>query len=319
MAVATAELLPTGAACFVAGLSIGWCIWSRSTATAGAPLALTPRALPPVTYERRKLSAGLKLPSGVQKIPSMEEMMTDPGARPNKLELPVGVREDVAARRGAEHCFAATLNPKKTALLVVDMQHCFLTDGAGHFLVKQARAVAPAINRIAAALRPAGGKVVWIQGLYTKECDSAWSVVHGPDSKLLATPAERQLRVEALTPGYIGHEVWDGMDVQECDLVCKKQRYSAFIQGSSDLHNQLQAHGIETLVVCGTATNVCCDSTARDGMMLDYQVIMVEDGCAAGSDEEHSAALLNFLLLFGDIMTADEVVSTIQTRTTTGH
>ena len=87
---------------------------------------------------------------------------------------------------------------------------------------------------------------------------------------------------------------------------------SAFIQGSSDLHEQLQAHGIKTVVVCGTATNVCCDSTARDGMFLDYEVIMVSDGCAAGTDEEHSAALLTFLLLFGDVMTADEVVATVQ-------
>ena len=87
---------------------------------------------------------------------------------------------------------------------------------------------------------------------------------------------------------------------------------SAFIQGSSDLHEQLQAYGIKTVVVCGTATNVCCDSTARDGMFLDYEVIMVSDGCAAGTDEEHSAALLTFLLLFGDVMTADEVIATVQ-------
>ena len=54
-------------------------------------------------------------------------------------------------------------------------------------------------------------------------------------------------------------------------------------------------------MVCGTATNVCCDSTARDGMMLNYEVIMVEDANAAGTDAEHSAALQNFLLLFGDL------------------
>ena len=65
-------------------------------------------------------------------------------------------------------------------------------------------------------------------------------------------------------------------------------------------------------MVCGTATNVCCDSTARDGMFLDYEVIMVSDGCAAGTDEEHSAALLTFLLLFGDVMTADDVIATVQ-------
>jgi hypothetical protein len=216
----------THAACAAAGLALGWCAFGHgAAATAAAGAAAGGPALPPVSYARAaKLASGLKLPTGVSALPSMEEMMADPAARPNTLTLPAGVRETVAARRGAKHCFAATLDPSTTALLVVDMQHCFLTDSAGHFLVKQARAVAPAINRMATALRDAGGKVVWIKGLYTDECEQSWSVVHGPGAKLLATPEARQLRVEALTPGYVGHEVWDGMDMREEDLVCPKQR-----------------------------------------------------------------------------------------------
>ena len=59
----------------------------------------------------------------------------------------------------------------------------------------------------------------------------------------------------------------------------------------------------------GTVTNVCCESTARDAMMLDYRVIMLSDGNASLTDEEHAAALNNFLLFFGDVMTTDEAVA----------
>jgi ureidoacrylate peracid hydrolase len=62
-------------------------------------------------------------------------------------------------------------------------------------------------------------------------------------------------------------------------------------------------------MITGTATNVCCESTARDAMMLDYEVIMVSDGTAALTDEEHAAALNTFMLFFGDVMSTDETIA----------
>ena len=56
-------------------------------------------------------------------------------------------------------------------------------------------------------------------------------------------------------------------------------------------------------------TNVCCESTARDAMMLDYRVVMLSDGNASLTDEEHAASLNNFLIFFGDVMTTDEAVA----------
>ena len=88
----------------------------------------------------------------------------------------------------------------------------------------------------------------------------------------------------------------------------KKIKYSAFIAGSSDIDAQLKARGIETLLVTGTVTNVCCDSTARDAMMLEYRVAMLSDGNASLTDEEHAASLNNFLIFFGDVMTTDEAI-----------
>jgi ureidoacrylate peracid hydrolase len=70
----------------------------------------------------------------------------------------------------------------------------------------------------------------------------------------------------------------------------------------------LRSHGIESLLITGTVTNVCCESTARDAMMLDYRVVMVADGNASLTDEEHAASLNNFLCVFGDVMTSDEII-----------
>jgi ureidoacrylate peracid hydrolase len=70
----------------------------------------------------------------------------------------------------------------------------------------------------------------------------------------------------------------------------------------------LKTFGIDTLLIAGTATNVCCESTARDAMLLDYRVIMLSDANATWTDAEHAATLDNFLLFFGDVMTADEAI-----------
>jgi len=89
------------------------------------------------------------------------------------------------------------------------------------------------------------------------------------------------------------------------DVIVEKMRYSAFIQGSSNIEEVLRARGLDTLLITGTVTNVCCESTARDAMMRNFKTIMVTDGNAANTDEDHNAALGNFYLTFGDIMSTD--------------
>ncbi len=93
-----------------------------------------------------------------------------------------------------------------------------------------------------------------------------------------------------------------------CDLRLFKNRYSALIAGSSQLERVLRGRGIETLLIGGTKTNVCCESTARDAMMLDFNVVMVSDCLAALSDEEHRGTLENVIQQFGDVLTVDEVL-----------
>ena len=73
----------------------------------------------------------------------------------------------------------------------------------------------------------------------------------------------------------------------------------------------MRDRGLDTLLVTGTATNVCCESTARDAMMLNFKVVMVADGLATHTDEEHNATLSNFYGQFTDVQTTDEVIESL--------
>ncbi len=106
-----------------------------------------------------------------------------------------------------------------------------------------------------------------------------------------------------------GFKLFPALEVLPDDLRVKKIKYSAFIAGSSDIDAQLKSRGIDSVLITGTATNVCCESSARDAMMLDYRVTMVSDGNATWTDEEHAATLNSFLLFFGDVMTTDEAIA----------
>ena len=92
------------------------------------------------------------------------------------------------------------------------------------------------------------------------------------------------------------------------DEIVVKRRYSAFIQGSSDIDRRLREAGIDTVIIVGTLTNVCCESSARDAMMLNYRLVFVSDANAALTDDEHNATLGSILRVFGDVASTDEVI-----------
>ena len=87
-----------------------------------------------------------------------------------------------------------------------------------------------------------------------------------------------------------------------------KNRYSALIPGSSSLESTLRNLGVDTILIAGTKTNICCESTARDAMMLDFKIVMVEDCCAALSDDEHQATLESIIQQFGDVRPSSEIL-----------
>jgi len=108
--------------------------------------------------------------------------------------------------------------------------------------------------------------------------------------------------------GTHGHALHAQLEVKPNDLVIEKHRYSAFIQGASNIDPILRGLGIDTVVIVGTLTNVCCESSARDAMMLNYKVVFVSDANAALSDEEHNASLGTIMRVFGDVASTDEVI-----------
>ena len=223
----------------------------------------------------------------------------------HKVTIPQSVVDDVVRSRGREHVFD-TLDPAKTALIVVDMQNGFMLKGVAHALCEEAIEIVPNINRLAEAVRRTGGMVVWIQTAATEETLQSWSVnveMNGPE--------RTAQRFASLGPGTEGYELWAGLDVKLRDLRIQKTRFSAFIQGSSNLEAVLRAREIDTVIITGTVTNVCCESTARDAMMRNFRTIMVTDANAATSDELHNASLAAFYLKFGDIMPTDMIIASL--------
>ena len=98
------------------------------------------------------------------------------------------------------------------------------------------------------------------------------------------------------------------MDVRPEDKTVVKTRYSAMIQGSSELDARLKEDGVDTVLITGVATNVCCEATARDSMMMGYRTVMVHDSLATFTDEEHNASLTTFYGLFGDVQSTEETI-----------
>ena len=227
------------------------------------------------------------------------------------LSIPQSVVTRVIERRGREHVYE-NLDPAKTALVVVDMQNAFMLPGVAHALCPMAEKIVPNINRLAQTVRETGGTVVWIKTTFKEDALQSWSTYFE-----MVSPQHSAKRVEALTAGSKGHQLWDSLEVRAQDLIIEKNRFSAFIHGSSDLAEILRARGLDTILVTGTVTNVCCESTARDAMMLNFKTVMVSDGNAAVTDADHNASLCAFYLTFGDVMSTDMLIACL-TRNAAG-
>jgi ureidoacrylate peracid hydrolase len=220
----------------------------------------------------------------------------------HRYVMPESVKDRVLRRQGKLWSHD-TIEAGRAALIVVDMQNYFCAEGFPAE-VPLSRGIVPNINRMARAMRAAGGTVVWVQ------TDSAEALARwGKHHTYMLTPERVQKRLAGLDSAAEGFRLFGDLEALPGDLRVKKVTYSAFMPGSSDIDAQLGARGIDTVLIAGTATNVCCESSARDAMLRDYRVIMLSDGNATWTDEEHAATLNSFAMFFGDVMSIDEATA----------
>src|ERR1044071_2816622 len=160
------------------------------------------------------------------------------------------------------------LAAERTALVIIDMQNHFVAEG-GAGEVPPARSIVGASNGLATEMRARAVPVVWIQTTASRALE-LWPQHHSS----VLTPERAQRRLASLAEQSWGFAIYRELAVEPFDLRLTKVHYSAFIPGSSRLHEELHARGIDTILVAGTATNVCCESTGRDAMMMNYRVVM---------------------------------------------
>ena len=216
----------------------------------------------------------------------------------------VTVIDQIAIRRGGVRHIFDRIEPRRTAHIVVDMQNGFLAPGAP-VEVPAARDIVEQVNCISKAVRAAGGTNIFLR--FTSTDDPAnWSV----QSQFAGAAAASQR--ESFRRGADSWQLWPELDVLASDLVLDKTRFGAFIPGTCELKERLDALRLDTLLITGTLSNCCCESTARDAMQLNYKVILIADANAAPSDAEHAATLFNLGWLFADLRTTEEVVAMLR-------
>jgi len=201
------------------------------------------------------------------------------------------------ARRGRSHGFE-TIDTRSTAMIVVDLTPFFVDS------LPTALGVCPVVDELAAAMRRAGGLVAWTVPAFVDPSPARREFL-GDEI------AERYGAADASGP--LRDRLWPGFTLDERDIVVEKLRPSAFFPGSCDLHEQLTARGIDTVVVCGTVANVCVEATVRDASALDYRPILVADATAAVTDDMLNATLRTVYRSFGDVRSATEVTTLLET------
>ena len=209
-------------------------------------------------------------------------------------------------RGGALNRFAA-LAPGRTALINIDMQSLFLAEdqiyGNPH-----GRDIIGNVNALSQALRQAGAPVIWTRSTHTFDgpCAPAPWQYDASDPRVAAG-------IAGLQAGSVGHGLHPAMQVAADDIVLDKYRYGALSCPAGNLRRTLEDLGTEMVIITGTLTNCCCETTAREANMAGYKVIFVADATATHTDAEHNAALLNLRLNFADVLRTKAVLAMAKT------
>src|SRR5690348_3807339 len=181
-----------------------------------------------------------------------------------------------------------TVDPRRTALVVVDMQNDFVREGGG-LLVPDAAATIPAIRTLLELARTHGMHVVYSQDTH-REGDPAWRVWP-----------------EHAGEGSWGWEIVDELAPARHDVVLRKLRYDAFC--GTPLDHLLRLWGVDTLVICGTVANICVHYTAASAALRWYVVVIPRDAISALDPFDLESSLRQTAFLFaGRITTAPALI-----------
>ncbi len=217
-----------------------------------------------------------------------------------EFEIPKGVKGFLKAIGRKDPVFR--INPKTSALLVIDMQRDFLCEGApleGH----KCRDIVPNVKKLIDFSRKNGIPVIWAIHVHSP---------HGGDMGLMEGMWPKTgPKGGGLVKGKAGAKIYEGLPQPlDSEVVIEKHRYSAFFQTDLELH--LRRLGVDTLIITGMHTNICCQTTARDGFMRDFKIVFVSDGVASFTPELHKAGLVDIAVAFGRVLSSDEVIKELK-------
>lgn len=197
---------------------------------------------------------------------------------------------------------ADKLGPRGCALVLIDMQNDFCAPGGYIDLVvgkdvSAGAGLVPQLTRLLEAGRTAGVPVIWVRADYSFDKIPA---------SMEAASQVRGITVECCKPGTWGAE-WFGVAPLPGEKVVTKHTYSGF--ANTDLNEILTAQGIRSVVFCGVTTQVCIESTVRDGHSAGYFCIVPEDAVASHTPSLHEASLNNIRVFLGDVCSCSEVLA----------
>ncbi len=192
-------------------------------------------------------------------------------------------------------------DPKNAALVVVDVQNDFVSPegsaGKRGEDVSAALAIMPPLLRLIEEGRRIGLTIVYIRTTHSEWTDTPSWIYRSSQKSGLSTCRE----------GTWGAEFYDGIAPLPTERVVVKHRYSAFI--NTDLNTVLKARNIQSVLVCGVATNVCVETTARDADMFDSSVTLVDDCSAAYEAKLHLGTLDNIRRHFGLVASSSDIIA----------
>ena len=193
--------------------------------------------------------------------------------------------------------------PSRTALINVDLQRCFVEGSP--LASPGGPAVVERVNRLARACRHAGVTVV-----HTRV-----SVKPDRSNAGLMTELVPGFIIDLLTEGSASAELHDALEVDPADIILGKPRYGAF--HGTDLEQILRSRGLDTVIITGIATNICCETTAREASQHDFHVFFVSDGTATmemggvPAEDLQRAACASLGQVFAQVVTLDEILGRI--------